>query len=146
MTRMLFAVLMTFAAIVAAGRWAERNGFELPDTPMTPAVRTVELAASALRATLQPGPEASVEAEERPQAPVPPEAEPEIVVDVEIAADRAAPFVEVMPEGEPPAPVAAAAPEVPEPSRDTLERIDPNTSAALVRRMLTVYERMRSGG
>ena len=140
MTRMLFAVLVTFAAIVAAGRWAERNGFELPDTPMTPAVRTVELAASALRAALQPEPE------DRPQALVPPEAEPEVVVDVEIAADHAAPFVEVIPEGVPLVPVAAAVPETPEPSRGTLERIDPNTSAALVRRMLTLYERMRSGG
>ena len=146
MTRMLFAVLLTFAAVVAAGRWAERNGFELPDTPMIPAVRTVELAASALRATLQPGPEAGVESEDRPQAPVAPEVESEVVVEVEIAADRAAPFVEVMPEGEPPAPVAAEAPEAPEPSRVTLERIDPNTSAALVRRMLAVYERMRNGG
>jgi hypothetical protein len=146
MIRMLLIMAAAFAAIVAAARWVERNGLEPPVAAVTPAVRTVELAASALRATLQPKLEAMIEAEDRPQAPVSPEAEPEIVVDVEIAADHAAPFVEAIPEGEPPAPVAAAVPVASEPSRGTLERIDPNTSAALVRRMLTVYERMRSGG
>jgi len=146
MIRMIFVLAAAFAAIVAAARWVERNGLESPVAAVTPAVRTVELAASALRATLQPEPEATVEAQDRPQAPVSPEAELEVVVDVEIAADHSAPFVEVIPEGEPPAPVAAAAPVAPETSRGTLERIDPNASAALVRRMLTVYEQMRSGG
>jgi hypothetical protein len=146
MIRMIFVLAAAFAAILAAARWVERDGLEPPVETVTPAVRTVELAASALRATLQPEPEAMAEAEDRPRASVSPEAEPEIVVDVEIAADHAAPFVEADPEGEPPASVAAAVPEAPESSRATLERIDPNTSAALVRRMLTVYERMRSGG
>jgi len=144
MIRMIFVMAAAFAAIVAAARWVERNGLEPPVAAVTPAVRTVELAASALRATLQP--EARVEAEDRPQASVLPEPGPEIVVEVEIAADHEAPFVEAIPEGKPPASVAAAGPEAAEPSRATLETIDPNTSAALVRRMLTVYERMRSGG
>ena len=144
MIRMIFVMAAAFAAIVAAARWVERNGLEPPVAAVTPAVRTVELAASALRATLQP--EARVEAEDRPQASVLPEPGPEIVVEVEIAADHEAPFGEAIPEGKPPASVAAAGPEAAEPSRATLETIDPNTSAALVRRMLTVYERMRSGG
>ena len=146
MIRMIFVVAAAFAVIVAAARWVERNGLEPPVAAVTPAVRTVQLAANALRATLQPRPQVMDEAEDRPQAPVSPEAGPEIVVEVEIAADHAAPFVEVVPGDEPPASVGTAVPDAVEPSHATLERIDPNTSAALVRRMLTVYERMRSGG
>jgi hypothetical protein len=133
--RLLLALVGTVAAVFAASEWLARRGVELPEADVTPAVRTVELAANALSAALEAG------AAPRTEAPEPP-----IVVEEEIGDAQAMPFVESPLPDDPPSPGPAEETGGASPSPAAPDAIDADASAALVRRLLAVHARMRSGG